>query len=156
MNIRFPIPQVFVFVFTNSIYLRNSAKNFIRTQHFIFPLKMQAEKTRTATWSHIRAANGFTSATSRKAMCGEGQIAETATKRFQKVSPKKGEVLRNRRKARETFVRNTRRRRTGWCIEKVAERCIKGYRLTVSVSYWTTLSFLFYLDTPNVLSRCTR
>ncbi|XP_076285152.1 uncharacterized protein LOC143211394 isoform X5 [Lasioglossum baleicum] len=89
---------------------------------------LQVEKTRTAMWSRTRAVNGFTSVTSRKAMCGEGQTAGTTTTRSRKVSLKKGGALRNRQKAKETFGRNTRRRRSGWFIESAAGKYTKDYK----------------------------
>ncbi|XP_046144557.1 uncharacterized protein LOC114878668 isoform X3 [Osmia bicornis bicornis] len=107
-------------------------RGFMREARMSVWKSLRVERTRTATWNPTRVANGFTSVTSKRVTCGKGQTAGTAMMRFRKVSLKRGEALRNRRKARETFGRSIRRRRTGWCIGKAAGKCIRGYKRRVS------------------------
>lgn len=84
-------------------------------------------------WNRTRAANGFTSGISKRVTCGKGPIAETATTTRTVFIGTDG-TLKNPRRARRILRRGIKRPRTGWCTERVALRCTRGYKQSVSVS----------------------
>lgn len=88
-------------------------------------------------WNRTRAANGFTSGISKKVMCGKGPTAETVTTTSRIVSIGTDGTLKNPRRARRILRRGIKRPRTGWCTERVALRCTRGYKQSVSVSQAT-------------------